>query len=218
MEDIFDNLVELEGVRGAFLFDRKGRFEGGKVHQIYDQSILSNAIGPIMNAIDSMSVQYGDLANLSVHFSEGKLVLRRVGKWHILAVIADATINSAFANIAINVAEKKLSAAIEKGELPKPSPVTATTTQAPVAPVPGSMQGGARQAASQNQATREFLDRCTKALAQSVGPIAKLFVQEASNRFSAGLTRSDIPAFLELLEQKIDSAVDKQKFRQMLGY
>jgi predicted regulator of Ras-like GTPase activity (Roadblock/LC7/MglB family) len=160
---------------------------------------------------------------------------------YVLTVIADATLNVAFLGVALRVAAGKLIAELE-ANVPTPVP----PHSAPGVPVPlavgstskvqpseqsrpefakvglswsgvspgsgvGSSDVGVTDAASST-----FLSACTKALAATVGPMAKVFVKEAVRKVCGErpFSRADGPALLAHLAATISDNDDRASFQR----
>jgi predicted regulator of Ras-like GTPase activity (Roadblock/LC7/MglB family) len=225
MEASLTSLFELDGVRGTFIFDQKGQIVRAKTHPIYDQELLRKASQSLEKSIESLQTHHGDWESVLVHFSEGKLLLRNLGPM-ALAVIADSSINLAFVNVAVNVAVKKLTQIIEtKGaDIAAASAPTVepglTGSGLSGSGLTSSGLGASGLAVTMDQETTAYLGRCTKALAKAVGPMAKVFVKESVRSLgrSGKFTRDQIPQLVKLLEEKIEAADEKEKFRRDVGY
>ena len=65
-------------------------------------------------------------------------------------------------------------------------------------------------------ASSAFLSACTKALAASIGPMAKVFVKEAVRKVCGerAFTRADGPAVLAQLAAAIDDSDDRAMFQR----
>jgi len=152
------------------------------------------------------------------------------GPRHVLAVVADATLNASFATVALRVAANKVKGAIEggssqpaAGSQPLPPSGSAASSSAhpgdsrPVLANTGlswtkssnigssvggassSSVGGSSSISVADPASSAFLTRCAKDLARHVGPISKVYVQEAVRRVSP-----DAPFSLALARQIVD--------------
>jgi len=162
-----------------------------------------------------------------------------------LAVIADARLNLSFAGVAIRVAVAKLKAApAPTASALNSSSLNMPAAQLASSPLPGSsvfnaaqstpslpeiastglswsgVSGASSMAASgvsvTDAASAAFLTSCTKALARSVGPMAKAFVKDAIRKLWPGRAFSlDLaPALLQELERHIEDPADRSKFRK----
>jgi predicted regulator of Ras-like GTPase activity (Roadblock/LC7/MglB family) len=226
MENIIGGLAELEGVRGTFLFGSNGQVVRRKAHPMYDQALLNEAARFTSKAIDSLQLHHSDWDAITIHYSEGKLILRNLGPI-TLALICDASINLSFANVAINVAVKKLKQAIDAGALDQSAPPAAMGQAglSDASPVDSGLSfsgvgtSGVGPPVITDQATTAFLSRCTKALAKSVGPMAKVFVKEAIRTLARDgkFMREQIPQLIKMLEDKIEIQEDRAQFRQDVG-
>jgi predicted regulator of Ras-like GTPase activity (Roadblock/LC7/MglB family) len=244
MDTILQGLHDLDGVQGTFLFNASGQILRFRAHSIYDQNILEQASRIAVKAIDSLQLQHSEWDQITAQFSEGKLLIRNIGEVR-LAVIADASLNPSFANVAIRVAVTKLKQVIQAGGLQQ----GAVTAAAP--PVGGgpasessrvsssvasgltrsgltwsgiSSSGAAAPGMSSavsvtDENTSDFLTRCSKALAKSVGPMAKVFVKEAVRKIApiSPFASNQIPQLVAELETKITDPEDKAAFRKALG-
>ena len=67
--------------------------------------------------------------------------------------------------------------------------------------------------------TKEYVERCRRALSKHTGPIAGFFIKEvivsltANGRFS----HSQVPRLVEELEKKIDIDADRAEFRKAVS-
>jgi predicted regulator of Ras-like GTPase activity (Roadblock/LC7/MglB family) len=160
---------------------------------------------------------------------------------YVLVVIADGTLNVAFLGVALRVAASKLTAELEAGPAVAQStaiPVVApsSTSRLPVAEPArpelaktglswsgvnaGSTVGTSMVSTSDvsvsDTASSAFLSACTKALAASLGPMAKVFVKEAVRKICAGrpFSRADGPALLAHLTSTIEDNDDRVMFQR----
>jgi predicted regulator of Ras-like GTPase activity (Roadblock/LC7/MglB family) len=161
----------------------------------------------------------------------------------VLAIVADTTLNASFATVALRVAANKVKGMIE-GATSQPPAAASLPPQAasssilspadsrPVlantglswsksgssvgSQVGGSSTGGLSGVAVADPASSAFLGRCAKELARHVGPIAKVYVQEAARRvspdgpFSLALVRQ----LVDDLSGQIEDAKDRALFRK----
>lgn len=164
----------------------------------------------------------------------------------VLAVIADARLNLAFLGVALRVAASKLIAAIEAspeatvaiGSEPVAAPSTNSgriqLPQMPEAPAEPARTGltwsgsnvSAASAVSNVAAVSEvtvadadasaLLSSCTRALAASIGPIAKMLVKEAVREVcgARAFTRADAPALFGRLASQIPNAQARATFQR----
>ena len=192
------------------VFDGTGHLAGHRGRAVYDRALCEQVSGNLVKAIDSIQLQQADWDSVTAQFADGKLIMRNLGSpgghAHMLAVVADVTLNSSFATVAIRVAANKLRKAILEGGTAAPGsgvlPATAPTG-APSAsssqlpgeskPALGSSSGlswskvssvGFSTVAVADPASSAFLTTCAKKLARHVGPIAKVYVEEAVRRVS----------------------------------
>jgi predicted regulator of Ras-like GTPase activity (Roadblock/LC7/MglB family) len=226
-----NNLFELEGVRGIFVIDPRGTVVRARAHAIYDQETLQKAASSVSKALDSLQVQHGEWNAIQTQFSDGKLLLRSL-KQYVLAVIADHTTNVAFANVALNVATKKIGQIIEARPL-ESAPAASSPSPMGVASMNESglsvsslgmssgfgMPSGSQPAIQVGDDVKPFIARCAKALAKSVGPLAKVHVKDAVRSLARDgrFAREQIGPLVKALEGMIDNAEERQEFRDRLG-
>jgi len=154
-------------------------------------------------------------------------------------VIADSTLNVAFLGVALRVAASKLITELEAGPSPAPThsqpiPLAAssnTSSKIPIVEPPrpeiaktglswsgsGSGSGvGASDVGVLDPASSAFLSACTKALAASIGPMAKVFVKEAVRKLCGErpFSRADGPALLAHLAAAIEDTDDRAMFQR----
>jgi hypothetical protein len=264
METILQGLMELAGVTAAVVLDGSGRLVAHRGRAVFDRATCEQAGGTLLKAIESLQLQQEDWDSVTAQYADGKILLRRLaaaggaGRRHVLAVVADPTLNASFATVAIRVAANKLSAAIERGAA---DPATSAPPPAPVAPpaaasagaalpphspadsppvlaytglswskgssvAPGaassSLGGSASGAVSgvmvADAASSALLTRVTKELARHVGPMAKVYVQEAVRRVSpeAPFSLASKGALLADLAGQIEDPADRSQFKKAL--
>jgi len=208
MDTILQGLQELEGVHGAIVVDSGGQLVAHRAHNMYDTHLLQQVSRAIVTAIDAVKLSQEDWESITANYTEGKLLIRSLatgtnGVAFNLALIADGRLNLSFATVAIRVAMNKLKAALRAGPngntgvessaaiLPKLAVSAQSFSQLKV-PVTeavassglswsgfGDPSASGSGIAVADPASSALLTACTKALAKSVGPMAKLFVKEA---------------------------------------
>jgi predicted regulator of Ras-like GTPase activity (Roadblock/LC7/MglB family) len=159
---------------------------------------------------------------------------------YLLAVIADTTLNVAFLSVALRVATAKLLAELavvpavpaSQGSAPigearsrgvgTPTALPAGRgAEPPVGSIAitssgvGSSGVGGSEVRVADSASSTYLSACTRALAASVGPMARVFVKEAVRKVCGvrPFSRADGPALLAYLEQTIEDAEDRATFQ-----
>lgn len=249
METILHSLTDLPGVTAAMVFDAAGQLLGHRGHAVYDRALCEHVGAALAKTLDAVQLQQEDWETLTAHFSDGKLVIRRVnasGQMHVLAVVADGSLNPSFATVAIRVAAGKLRRLLEGG----PGSAAASSSAAGSRPGPGGSQplpsgsqplpgdsrpnlagsglswskvGGSGVALSRvavaDPASGAFLATCAKELARHVGPIAKVYVEEAVRRVSpeAPFAMAAAAALIQDLAAQIEDPADQQKFQKALA-
>lgn len=163
---------------------------------------------------------------------------------YVLAVIADTRLNVAFLGVALRVAATKLLAALEAGApaagLQTPSfPGIPQTSQGPqgaqssMRPIEqradgsrsnlswsgvgsGSDSGMSSDVGVSDSTSAAYLTACSKALAQAIGPMAKVLVKEAVRKLCGDrpFSRADAPALIAQLAAGIDDADDRKTFER----
>ena len=245
MEPILQTLMDLGGVTAAMVLDGNGQLLGHKGHSIYDRALCEQVGAALVRAVDAIQLQQEDWESVTAQYQDGKLILRKVasvgGRTQLLAVVADATLNTSFATVAIRVAAGKLKKVLEGGGAGSSPglPGSASSQLGGSSPaLPGDSRpnlansglswskasaSGSGIAFSKiqvaDQAAGNFLTRCTKALAGSVGPIAKVYVEEAVRRVSpeGPFAMAQAVALVEDLAGQIEDADDKKAFKAAIA-
>lgn len=246
MDAILQTLMDLQGVTAAMVFDNAGQLLGHRGHSIYDRALCEQVSGALVRAIDAVQLQQEDWETIAAQFQDGKLLLRRVGaaggRTQVLAVVADGTLNPSFATVAIRVAAVKLRKLFEGGAAS--SGVAAGAGSSPNLTSSPGLPNGSQPAADSRPVLANsglswktsssiglskvqvadpgagaFLGRCAKALAHAVGPIAKVYVEEAVRRVTpeAPFAMSHAPALLEDLAAQIDDEADRRQFKATMA-
>jgi hypothetical protein len=256
METILQGLLELGGVNAAMVLDGSGKLLAHRGKAIYDRALCEQVGGGLSRAVDSMQLQHEDWESASASYSDGTLLLRRLDSTVagpcFLALVADATLNPAFATVAIRVSTQKLKRVLDgagsgssvgpasasaMGSLPgfpgsgagaggsqvgpaHPAagsrPVLASSSGLSWSRASGSSVSGSgiSGVTAADAASSAFLTHCARELARHVGPMSKLYVQEAVRRVC-----QDVPFSLAAsnalgndLLQHIEGEKDRQAF------
>jgi hypothetical protein len=244
MDAILQSLMDLGGVTAALVFDSAGQLLGHRGHAVYDQSLCAQVSAALAKAIDAVQLQQEDWETVTAQYADGKIVMRKVAaaeQVNVLAVVADGSLNASFATVALRVAAGKLKRYIEGG--PGSSSVAGPASSGAGAsrPGPGQSQSspadsrpnlaasglswskisnvGLSRVAVADPASGAYLARCAKELAQFVGPIAKVYVEEAVRRVSpdAPFSTTLSKALVEDLGAQIEDSDDRTKFLKALS-
>lgn len=246
LEPILQSLREVEGVQGAMVVDPSAAVVAHRAHTIYDLSVLQLVARAVINSVDSVQLIQDDWDMMTAHFGDGKLLLRSLrtsgarSRHYVLAVIADSNLNVAFLSVALRVAATKLLAELEAGApsasssvptaiaagstgsgrisiVDQSRPVLEKTGLSWSGTTTGSGSGvGSSDVGVIDPASSTFLSACTKALAASIGPMAKVFVKEAVRKVCGErpFTRADGPALLAHLAAGIEDTDDRASFQR----
>jgi hypothetical protein len=236
METILQAILDVAGMSAALVFDGSGRLVCHRGRAIYDRSLCEQVSATLVKAIDTVQLQHEDWDSISAQYADGKLLLRRLGASaggsHVLAVVGDASLNPSFATVAIRVAANKLRKALEAGALTQPTSPPPSGTPLPPAASPSdsrpalantglswsksSSSVGLSRIAVADPAAGTFLGRCAKELARHVGPMAKVYVEEAVRRVSpdAAFSISAASRLLDDLSAQIEDGDDRAQFRK----
>ncbi len=250
MDAILDGILEVSGVAAALVIDGNGALVAHRGRAVYDRGLCELLAGKIAKVADAVQLQQEDWDAITAQFSDGKLLLRSLGaaagSVHVLAIVADATLNPSFATVAIRVAANKLKKALAGGV--GDSGMASTVTRAPLAstaapaaappPVPAApppvdsqvLSGsgvswskagssiGLSRIQTADPASAAFLSRCAKELARQVGPMAKVYVEEAVRRVAGDqpFAMAHGPKVLDDLSGQIEDADDRAQFRKSI--
>jgi predicted regulator of Ras-like GTPase activity (Roadblock/LC7/MglB family) len=250
MDAILQGLMEVGGVSATMVLDDAGQVVAHRGRAIYDRALCEQVGRTVVKAIESIQLQQDDWETVSAQFADGRILLRRVsgradGPRHVLAVVADSTLNPSFATVALRVAANKVRSALDgTGSQVGAGSAAGSQPLAAASPVPGAGSSAAPASDSRpvlantgvawtrspaasstpalssvvaaDPASAAFLARCAKELARHVGPIAKVFVQEAARRvspdapFAMALSRQ----LVEDLAGQVEDAKERAQFRK----
>ncbi len=236
MKDVLEMFDKIPHVRGSFVFDAERRLLCGNGGPLYPDEVLGQAARHIAEAMDFfMQTQAQDATpgweNVVVSFSEGVLLLKSLAKGAVLAVCAQEQVNHQMLRIGANVAAQRLkipsgpppAATPPPAAPPPPAPVVAAPpppapAPPPVAP-PLANRTPARAAAPMDTATQEIADKLTRALAFSLGPVAKVLVKRAVQGLAPDgrLRAEQWDELLRQLEREIDSPSGLAEFHRRIG-
>lgn len=236
MKDVLEMFDKIPHVRGSFVFDAERRLLCGNGGPLYPDEVLGQAARHIAEAMDFfMQTQAQDATpgweNVVVSFSEGVLLLKSLAKGAVLAVCAQEQVNHQMLRIGANVAAQRLkipsgpppAATPPPAAPPPPAPVVAAPpppapAPPPVAP-PLANRTPARAAAPMDTATQEIADKLTRALAFSLGPVAKVLVKRSVQGLAPDgrLRAEQWDELLRQLEREIDSPSGLAEFRRRIG-
>jgi hypothetical protein len=246
MDTILQGLLDVAGVNAALVLDGSGRLLACRGKAVYDRALCEQVSGSLVKAIDSIQLQQDDWESITAQFSDGKLLLRSLGSPAgaacFLAVVADGTLNPSFGTVAIRVAAGKLKRALEGGGNAVSAPAATGSSVLPPAPPPPASASQTLPSDSRvantgvswttkagssvtltgigaaDPASAAFLARCSKEMARAVGPMAKVYVQEAVRRLSADASFSMAlkGKLLEDLAAQIEDAGERAAFVKAL--
>jgi hypothetical protein len=242
MDAILQSLMELGGVTAALVFDAAGQLLGHRGHAVYDEPLCAQVSGALAKALDAVQLQQEDWETVTAQYADGKIVLRRVvaaDRTHVLAVVADGSLNASFATVALRVAAGKLKRHLEgvPGSS-APGPGSSAAGAARPAPAAGPSPGDSRptlansglswsrtssvglsQVSAADPASGAFLGRCAKELALHVGPIAKVYVEEAVRRVTpdAPFAMAQARALVADLAAQIEDPGDRAAFEKAVA-
>lgn len=240
MEAILQTIMDLGGVTAALVFDSTGQLLGHRGRSVYDRALCEQFAADMVKTLDAVQLQQEDWDTITAQYQDGKLVLRKIGtaaeRTQVLAVIADGTLNPSFATVAIRVAAgklKKLQAggAASSSLMGTPPPASAS------GPLSGPLSDsrpdlansglswskissvGLSRVAVADPASGAFLARCAKELAQYVGPMAKVYVEEAVRRVSpeAPFALPMSASLVEDLAAQIEDPSDRKSFQKAIS-
>jgi predicted regulator of Ras-like GTPase activity (Roadblock/LC7/MglB family) len=252
MDASLQGLLDLPGVNAAMVFDGTGRLTGQRGRAVYDRALCEQVSAMLAKAVDSITLQQDDWEVVTAHFADGTILLRNIravgGATYVLAVVADATLNPAFASVAIRVAANKLKKGIEGVGASSPGasssaalPVDGSGSQVPPAAASGtssrpslaasgtsskpslansglswSRLGGSSVSAvmAADPASSAYLTRCAKEMARYVGPMAKVYVEDAVRHLcpDAPFGMGSGKALGQELAGQIEDAKDRAQF------
>jgi len=119
MEPILQGLLDLPGVSAAIVFDAAGAVVASCGRALYDRPLCEQVSGSLTKAVDAVRLQQEDWESITALFADGKFLLQNLAtsttRGHVLAVVADSTLNASFATVAIRVATNKLKRSIAGG-------------------------------------------------------------------------------------------------------
>jgi hypothetical protein len=247
METILQGLMELSGVRAAMVLDGVGQLAAQVGQSVYDRALCQEVGAFLTRAIESIQLQQDDWETAAAQYADGKILVRRVsskpdGPRHVVAIVADGTLNASFATVALRVAANKVKAAVQGGSSQTGSgPLPASASQPPGSLPPSgssppgsdsrpvlantgiswSKTGSTSSSLGSNiqvadPASSAFLLRCAAELARHVGPMSKVYVKEAVQRVcpDAPFSLSSSRQLVDDLAGQVEDARDRTAFRK----
>ncbi len=243
MESILDGILEVSGVSAALVVDGGGRLVAHRGRAVYDRGLCEQLAGTLARVIDAVQLQQEDWDAISAQYSDGKLLLRNLGSLaggsYVLGIVADATLNPSFATVAVRVAANKLKKVLAGGTAsssmpsgmsmsggashPPPLPQAAAPSDSGALGSSGlswskTSSLGLSRIQVADPASGAFLSRCAKELARQVGPMAKVYVEEAVRRVAGDqpFAMPHAPKLLEDLSGQIEDPDDRAQFRKAI--
>jgi len=249
MDTILQSLQELEGVHGAIVVDSGGQLVAHRAHNMYDTHLLQQVSRAVVTAIDAVKLSQEDWESITANYTEGKLLIRNLasganGVAFNLALIADGRLNPSFATVAIRVAMNKLKSSLRAGTGPNgnsgvessaavlPKGASAQSFSQLKVPVTeavassglswsgfGDPSASGSGIAVADPASSALLTACTKALAKSIGPMAKLLVKEAVRKVCPGrpFSRDRLDAVVAEVVKHIEKPGAAAEFQKLLS-
>jgi hypothetical protein len=231
MEAILQPILDVAGVSAVMVFDGSGHLVSHRSRSVNDRALCEQLGVLVAKSIDTVQLQQEDWDLISAQYGDGKLLMRKLAcasGTYTLAIIADATLNASFATVAIRVASNKLRKVLDgesasqvtpaSGATPSPSDSKPMLPNSDLSWSKTSSSGFSRISAA-DPASLSFLSRCSKELARHVGPIAKVYLEEAVRRVSpdAPFSLSAAAKLRDDLAGQIEDANDREQFRKALA-
>jgi hypothetical protein len=237
MDDHLQGLLDLAGVNAAMILDDAGRVVGQRGKSVYDRPLCELVGVMLARTADSIGLQHADWESATAQYADGTILLRNMGPVagasYVLAVVADGTFNTAFAAVALRVVSNKARRAIEIGQGLAPSGSGSGVYGSSVGAAPhpasgsrpvlassgvswsqGSGSGLSGELRTADAASAAHLARCARTLARHVGPMAKLYVNEAVRRLSqdAPFSMALARPLVEALGAQVEDAAERAAF------
>lgn len=228
MKSVLDEINALDAVMGSFIFDEQGTIVSSQMPSIYT-SQLETITQMLLRSFAPQQAEEPEwnLNKLYTRFDEGLLFLRFAsGKF--LFVLTEPSVKVPFLNIALNVATKRLkdtkkstpppptfensyspedfAASAASGQWPHTSSGHTWSLSQMAAPFGGTPPGAIGE---------KNVKRLTKAFAQKVGPVARVFMKKALQQLGAfpqTLTIAQTESLLSLLEPHLDTPQEREDF------
>jgi len=119
METSLQSLMDLAGVNATLVFDGTGHLVVQRGRAVYDRALCEQVGAALARVVDSVQLEYQGWESVTARYADGSVLLRNLGVIkatpYVLAVVGDATLNPAFATVAIRVAAAKLKKLLEGG-------------------------------------------------------------------------------------------------------
>src|SRR3990172_1307718 len=119
MQTIFQAILDVTGVGAVLVFDSAGRLASHRSHASHDQALWEQFGVFLLRAVDTVQLEQEDWESISARYADGRLLLRNLGTsdndTHVLAVVADATLNQSFATVALRVAANRIKTVLGGG-------------------------------------------------------------------------------------------------------
>jgi hypothetical protein len=236
MEPILQSLLELAGVNATVVIDEAGRVLGHRGRAVYDLALCEQVSLTLARVVDSFQLQHPDWESIAAQFADGKLLVRNLGVLPphgpcVLVVVADGDLNLSFATVSIRVAANKLKRLAEGGgrtptPTAPPAPWASSPPSSPI-PLPPASSSGVRPppsapprptpllgSAGPDPVAAAYLVRCARELARYVGPMARIFIDEAVRRVSPGqpFTMAGAQALLQDVAGQIEDLAGRATF------
>ncbi len=250
MQTIFQAILEVTGVDAVLVFDSAGRLASHRSHAIHDQALWEQLGNFLLKAVDTVQLEQEDWESISARYADGRLFLRNLGAsdndTHVLAVVADATLNHSFATVALRVAANRIKAVLGGGAASSSAlatpPLAATSSSlAPSSLLARSMPAdsktrlagssgvslsrtssvGLAGIAVADPTSSITLSRPAKEVARHLGPGAGVRVKEAIRRVppDAPLSLALGPKLLDDdLAARTENGDDQKRSRQTLAH
>jgi hypothetical protein len=236
MDAILQSILDVTGVSAAMVFDGSGHLIGHRGRAVYDQALCEQVGGLVAKAVDTIQLQQEDWDSIAAQYGDGKLLMHKLACTsgpYTLAIVADATLNASFATVAIRVAANKLRKLLDgvASQTPAPRPAVPATGATPSPsdskPVLSSSglswskasSSGLSRISVADPASMAFLSLCSKELARHVGPMAKVYLEEAVRRVSPDtpFSLSAATMLCDDLAGQIEDAKDREQFRKAVA-
>lgn len=201
MKQIFDEIKTVPGVIGVFALHAKKGVLQSAVPTVFKADKLLEVSRQLLKIYSVTRMNLGAMQDIHLHFDGSVLVLRQISDLMFLVVICDPQVNIHMLGMSLSLAADEMASNLSAAEPVKPQ-------QAEPAPKTlEELRGSGPLAAP--------LQKIEAALAQLMGPVAEMILDEAFEEWSQSgkMSFESLPKLVRILSRELG---DPQKVKDFL--
>jgi hypothetical protein len=210
METVLNELMNIPGLTGAFVYQAKGDIMENTLPSKFTPAKIQ-AIGKVLSKIHAAgSMNFPDLSDIVLSFDEFTIFVRDLSEKAWVVLVGEPTFNVNMAAVSLHVIMEDLKDALAQGESER--------TQVQQALEPAPKPTVSPKELMESQILGPVLHGMLAALAKVVGPMAGIIFMECLERWAeeANPQKENLPKLLNMLVHETGDASNAARYRKLV--